>query len=138
MCQVLLQGLFFPKVNRHFIAQKKSARLRSLSAKMASTDSPSCSFGPRGPFWETSAILSLFQVCWNQLRFFSVLVRGLFQLLSWQLSTAMALAGVSLSMLLCYNDRIMTLKVHWKSNSPPSWASQVLNSSCFFSLPPDT
>ena len=37
------------------------------------------------------------------------------------LGTVMALAGVSLSMLMYYNEHMMRLRVHWKSNIPPSW-----------------
>ena len=38
-------------------------------------------------------------------------IRALFQLLSWQLSTAVALVGVSLSMLMYYYDHMMRLEV---------------------------
>ena len=38
-------------------------------------------------------------------------IRALFQLLSWQLSTAVALVGVSLSMLMYYYDHILRLEV---------------------------
>ena len=33
-------------------------------------------------------------------------------------------------MLICYNKHIMKLKVHWKSNLPPSWIWLVLTSFC--------
>ena len=37
------------------------------------------------------------------------------------LGTVMVLVGVSFSMLMHYNERIMRLKVYWKSNLLLSW-----------------
>ena len=38
------------------------------------------------------------------------------------LGTVMASLGESFSMLMYYNEHIMRLKGHWKSNLMPSWA----------------
>ena len=43
------------------------------------------------------------------------------------LGTVMAPVGVSFSLLICYNERILRLTVYWKSTHPPSWTSLVLS-----------
>ena len=42
----------------------------------------------------------------------------------------MAPVGVSLSVLMCYSERILRLKVSWKSTRLPSWTYLVLISLC--------
>ena len=46
------------------------------------------------------------------------------------LGTVMVLAGVIFSLLMCYEERIMRLKVYWKSNLLPSWTWLALTSFC--------
>ena len=46
------------------------------------------------------------------------------------LGTAMVPVGVSVSMLIYYNEHITRLKIYWKSNLPTSWAQLVLTSFC--------
>ena len=63
-----------------------------------------------------------------------------------QLSTAVALVGVSLSMLMYYYDHMMSFIVYWKSNPLLSWVGWVVSnfvsdSDFFFlslKLPPET
>ena len=40
------------------------------------------------------------------------------------------LADVSLSLLMCFSEHILRLKVQWKSTPPPSWTSLVLIGLC--------
>ena len=51
---------------------------------------------------------------------------------SWliNLGTVMAPAGVSFSLLMCYTEHVLRLKVEWKSTYLPSWTYLVLISLC--------
>ena len=49
------------------------------------------------------------------------------------LEFVMASVGMSFSLLTCYSEHLMRLKLHWKLNLLPSWTLLVLNS--FFSCP---
>ena len=44
------------------------------------------------------------------------------------LESVMVTVGVSLSVLMCYSEYILMLKVWWKSTHPPSWIYLVLTS----------
>ena len=84
---------------------------------------------------------------WTELNFIGYWLTGLFQLFgggaeifrNWttthflvfdSLATVMVLLGVSFSLLMCYNEGILKIKVYSKLTSLPSWTHLILISLC--------